>query len=779
MAALIPFLKTAGTALLGGIAANFFGGSRREVIREPLQDNSKYVEFGQKIDNLGQKLADNNIQLNEKQNEINNLQNSVSRKDQELEYCKRNEQRNEDKFEKLQKQNEEYKKIATEEKEEKNRVINKYNQEMIEKNNMIRILNENQDNLKGELQNVINENRVLSSQNEIKENELGKRNKENMELKENNEILNKKISILDEENKKINNSLNEEKRTNENLHKTIEETQKQLEKNEEEKRRKEKDNEEAQKQYSIEMKKTIDEKLMNEQKKISEEMIKYSETIKFELKQMKQFEKEIIKTKSNLLIEKCKKIVKNLKIEGEELKHFNILIIGQEGVGKSTLINAILNLQEGEKKAKVGVGSSVTEKFDFYESESLKGFRLWDSKGINKSYSLDKALENIKGFIKQKENNLDQAINCIWYCVAYDRYNKNELKDFLLQISAEYKKKIPFFILYLKAFDKKITEQMIKQINIIIDEVKKKDYLDQYELEALNNVEVIDIVSTTYTLNEVLESTIYPRNLIELLNKTIEKIDNAFSSTCYHLLTNKIKKIYKNDIKSIYNDNFKEEIKHDIIESVNDKSENLIYEELFSNGYHIFYDICKRFLGEELDKLEVDENIKTYFGNLQKNSKEYVENYIKEKSELVSENITNAIFDLQVTIDMKYNENMKNKKSKKQIYEDNYSRIKAIVSHKIQIKFLETYFVKLFDNIIDTFNDVLLKIYDEILDKNLNDEITNINNNIKNNFVQKLKNIILDNLPGYKNKITKKIKEEEKKIEEEINAKKKKEDDED
>ena len=620
-----------------------------------------------------------------------------------------------DKLEKLQKQIEECKKIATEEKEENNRVINK---------------------LKEELQNAIFEIKLLSSQNE------------------------------------------EAKRKNENLQKSFEEIQKQLEKNEEEKRRKEKENEEAQKQYSIEMKKIIDEKLMNEQKKISEEMIKYSESIKFELKQMKQFEKEIIKTKSNLLIEKCKKIVKNLKIEGEELQHFNILIIGQEGVGKSTLINAILNLQ-GEIKAKVGAGSSVAEGFYFYESESLKGFRLWDSKGINKSYSLDKALEDIKYFIKGNENNLDQAINCIWYCVAYDRYNKNELKDFLLQISALYKKKIPFFILYLKAFDKKVTEQMIKQINVIIDEVKNMYCIDQYELEALNNVEVIDIVSTTYTLNEVLESTIYPRNLIELLNKTIEKIDNAFSSTCYHLLTNKIKKIYKNDIKSIYNDNFKEEIKHDIIESVNDKSENLIYEELFSNGYHIFYDICKRFLGEELDKLEVDENIKTYFGNLQKNSKEYVENYIKEKSELVSENITNAIIDLQVTIDMKYNENMKNKKSKKQIYEENYSRIKAILSHGIKIKFLETYFVKLFDNIIDTFNDVLLKIYDEILDKNLNDEITNINNNIKNKFVQKLKNIILDNLLGYKIKITKKIKKEEKKIEEEIKAKKEKEKDDD
>ncbi len=46
----------------------------------------------------------------------------------------------------------------------------------------------------------------------------------------------------------------------------------------------------------------------------------------------------------------------------------NVLVIGNSGVGKSTLINAVL----GEEKAKTGWGSKgTTDKLTIYESKEL------------------------------------------------------------------------------------------------------------------------------------------------------------------------------------------------------------------------------------------------------------------------------------------------------------------------------------------------------------------------------------------------------------------------
>ena len=46
----------------------------------------------------------------------------------------------------------------------------------------------------------------------------------------------------------------------------------------------------------------------------------------------------------------------------------NVLVIGNSGVGKSTLINAVL----GEEKAKTGWGTKgTTDELDIYESEMI------------------------------------------------------------------------------------------------------------------------------------------------------------------------------------------------------------------------------------------------------------------------------------------------------------------------------------------------------------------------------------------------------------------------
>jgi GTPase Era involved in 16S rRNA processing len=61
--------------------------------------------------------------------------------------------------------------------------------------------------------------------------------------------------------------------------------------------------------------------------------------------------------------------------------HFNILILGKTGVGKSTLINGIFDFSENEG-AKTGDGKPITQEFEEFTSENKKGLRFIDSKGI-------------------------------------------------------------------------------------------------------------------------------------------------------------------------------------------------------------------------------------------------------------------------------------------------------------------------------------------------------------------------------------------------------------
>ena len=135
-----------------------------------------------------------------------------------------------------------------------------------------------------------------------------------------------------------------------------------------------------------------------------------------------------------------------------EMKHYNILVIGATGVGKTTLIKSILKLKDKEK------GKS-TEGYQPYEST---GIRLWDTKGINK---IEDAEKEFTQFINEKieKGNIDEFIHCIWYCVTGEQFTKTERK-FLHKLSSLYKESIPVIIVYTKAIDDNKVEEMEKII---------------------------------------------------------------------------------------------------------------------------------------------------------------------------------------------------------------------------------------------------------------------------------------------------------------------------
>ena len=153
------------------------------------------------------------------------------------------------------------------------------------------------------------------------------------------------------------------------------------------------------------------------------------------------------------------KLIGELKIQTEKIfktqedNHYNILVLGRTGVGKSTLINIVLDLK-GEQAAKenavkpeTGVDNneklipnleetsiSQIKKKKFipieYSTEN-SSLVLLDSRGIeiSKEYNIDIATEDIKQFIEERNGldaDPDKFVHCIWYLVTGKRFEDDE-----------------------------------------------------------------------------------------------------------------------------------------------------------------------------------------------------------------------------------------------------------------------------------------------------------------------------------------------------------------
>lgn len=104
------------------------------------------------------------------------------------------------------------------------------------------------------------------------------------------------------------------------------------------------------------------------------------------------------------------------KAYGEALKQlgkFNLVIFGDTGTGKSTLINAIF----GSEVAEAGAGRPVTQGTKYYEHPTgILG--VYDTKGIETGRSEEEVLEDLRGVIAaRRDKPLNEQVHVIWYCL--------------------------------------------------------------------------------------------------------------------------------------------------------------------------------------------------------------------------------------------------------------------------------------------------------------------------------------------------------------------------
>ena len=149
----------------------------------------------------------------------------------------------------------------------------------------------------------------------------------------------------------------------------------------------------------------------------------------------------------------------------------NVLVIGNSGVGKSTLINAVL----GEDVAVTGWGTEgTTSELKIHENENIP-FRLIDTVGFEATFLKDQqAINSVKKWSKNcaKEGKEDHQINLIWFCVDGTRRKlfSRDLQVFLRATSMW--KTVPIIVTITKSYSVKERAENIEMVKLAFTKQK-------------------------------------------------------------------------------------------------------------------------------------------------------------------------------------------------------------------------------------------------------------------------------------------------------------------
>ena len=187
----------------------------------------------------------------------------------------------------------------------------------------------------------------------------------------------------------------------------------------------------------------------------------------------------------------------------------NVLVIGNSGVGKSTLINSVF----GEERAVTGWGTEgITLKLEIYESDIIP-FRIIDTVGFEPSFiKKTKAINAVKKWSKgsAKEGNEDNQINVIWFCVeGTSRKLFPETIKNLSSATAMWEN-VPVIVVITKSYSVNERVENIEMIN--------NAFAKQKRSKNLRNV--IPVVASTYVLNDTAYAA--PEGITELIDATNE-----------------------------------------------------------------------------------------------------------------------------------------------------------------------------------------------------------------------------------------------------------------
>jgi GTPase SAR1 family protein len=295
-----------------------------------------------------------------------------------------------------------------------------------------------------------------------------------------------------------------------------------------------------------------------------------------------------------------------------QIKYLTVMVLGKSGVGKTSLINKILNIN-----APTGEGKFVTKETTPYTSNAMPFLRLVDTRGIEiaQQFGIQKMEEEAVKFIDEqlKTGNYNNYVHCIWYCVSGKRFEDVEINA-LNRIRAFYQgNKIPIIMVYTQSVDEESIERLKKYI--------------------LKSIDCNDFVKVlAHDIKSVGHQVIKSFGIEELISKTLARCKEALNGDMRAVMTNQIiTKLEKELIiennkirKYIFERTILKFIKGYDVQS----DDNFLKRIITIYGYNIHYYLGKDISEQTSSLIRENDAIMNYAINYINYYKQYVESII-------------------------------------------------------------------------------------------------------------------------------------------------------
>ena len=433
------------------------------------------------------------------------------------------------------------------------------------------------------------------------------------------------------------------------------------------------------------------------------------------------------------------KLIENLKKESEKIlnksfnnsNHFNVLILGKTGIGKSTLINGIFGFNKNEG-ALEGVGKPITQKFEEFVSDKRKGLRLIDSKGIEMGeYNINSVFNTTKELIEKRaaEGEPDKLIHCIWYCFKSSNYRFEDIeKNIVSLLMNQYDdNNLPIIIVITQNYDDKETEIMTNFIN---DEFK---FLNR-------EITIMPVIAKEKIIEKKKNKLVLEKDGIEELIKiSYEKSQKAIYPAIMKSIKEQIIQTF-----SFNTENNKNKLKDELNEIIQEISNEITEDETIENSISKLSLIVEKTLDIIFEIPLISEsgkkNITKFLDNLCKwcikTLNEIILNLVKENSNELKE----LLFEEQRKLKIAHTVDgtLSNEKTIDQYRIESEQDLKPSITKKVYFLAIKDFYNIISENIV--------KMSEEVIKEQFNKILPELRNNISDDKLKEISNKILQEI---------------------------------